>query len=89
MLSRTADHIYWLGRYVERAETLARALDVQHQLSLLPQPPDLVARPTHYWSAFRSIRSLSWLCSSRIRTHWILANFWRAPAAAASPRKTC
>ncbi|MEN9704725.1 MAG: putative alpha-helical domain with a conserved motif, partial [Pseudomonadota bacterium] len=22
MLSRTADHIYWLGRYIERAETL-------------------------------------------------------------------
>ena len=42
MLSRTADHIYWLGRYVERAETLARALDVQHQLSLLPQRPDSI-----------------------------------------------
>lgn len=43
MLSRTADHIYWLGRYVERAETLARALDVQYRLSLLPQPPQSVA----------------------------------------------
>jgi len=42
MLSRTADHIYWLGRYVERAESLARALDVQHQLSLLPQPPESI-----------------------------------------------
>jgi len=38
MLSRTADHVYWLGRYIERAETLARALDVQYRLSLLPQP---------------------------------------------------
>jgi uncharacterized alpha-E superfamily protein len=43
MLSRTADHIYWLGRYVERAETLARALDVQYRLSLLPQPPQSIA----------------------------------------------
>jgi uncharacterized alpha-E superfamily protein len=43
MLSRTADHIYWFGRYVERAETLARALDVQYRLSLLPQPPQSVA----------------------------------------------
>jgi uncharacterized alpha-E superfamily protein len=43
MLSRTADHIYWLGRYMERAETLARALDVQYRLSLLPQPPQSIA----------------------------------------------
>jgi uncharacterized alpha-E superfamily protein len=43
MLSRTADHIYWLGRYVERAETLARALDVQYRLSLLPQPAQSIA----------------------------------------------
>jgi uncharacterized alpha-E superfamily protein len=43
MLSRTADHIYWLGRYSERAETLARAMDVQYQLSFLPQPPHSVA----------------------------------------------
>ncbi|MFM1886278.1 MAG: hypothetical protein RL026_1435 [Pseudomonadota bacterium] len=43
MLSRTADHLYWLGRYVERAESLARALDVQIQLSYLPQPAHFVA----------------------------------------------
>lgn len=36
MLSRTADHVYWLGRYGERAETLAIELDVQYRLSLLP-----------------------------------------------------
>jgi len=37
MLSRTADHVYWLGRYAERAENLARTLDLQYRLSLLPQ----------------------------------------------------
>lgn len=37
MLSRTADHVYWLGRFAERAEGLARTLDVQYRLSLLPQ----------------------------------------------------
>ena len=37
MLSRTADHVYWLGRFAERAEGLARTLDVQCRLSLLPQ----------------------------------------------------
>ncbi len=39
MLSRTADHVYWLGRYAERAENLARTLDVQYRLSLLPREP--------------------------------------------------
>ena len=28
MLSRTAENLYWTGRYVERAENTARALDV-------------------------------------------------------------
>ncbi|MGE0604728.1 MAG: alpha-E domain-containing protein, partial [Xanthobacteraceae bacterium] len=27
MLSRTASNLYWLSRYVERAECLARILD--------------------------------------------------------------
>jgi len=37
MLSRTADHLYWLARYTERAENLARLLDVSYQMSLVPQ----------------------------------------------------
>ncbi|OYY59751.1 MAG: hypothetical protein B7Y61_23650, partial [Rhizobiales bacterium 35-66-30] len=28
MLSRTAENLYWLSRYVERADCLARILDV-------------------------------------------------------------
>lgn len=38
MLSRTADCLYWMARYTERAENTARMLDVNHQTSLLPQP---------------------------------------------------
>ena len=38
MLSRTADHLFWMARYVERAENTARMLDVNLQTSLLPQP---------------------------------------------------
>ncbi len=38
MLSRTADHLYWMARYVERAEHLARMLDAHYPLSLLPRP---------------------------------------------------
>ena len=36
MLSRTADNLYWLARYVERAEYLARILDATYRLSSLP-----------------------------------------------------
>jgi uncharacterized alpha-E superfamily protein len=36
MLSRTADHLYWMARYTERAENLARMLDVTQRMSLLP-----------------------------------------------------
>ena len=36
MLSRTADNLYWLARYVERAECLARILEVTQRLTTLP-----------------------------------------------------
>ena len=42
MLSRTADHLYWMARYTERAENLARMLDVNSRMSLLPQGTELV-----------------------------------------------
>ncbi len=38
MLSRTADCLYWMARYTERAENTARMLDVAYQTSLMPQP---------------------------------------------------
>ena len=37
MLSRTAENLFWMGRYMERAENTARMLDVNYQTSLLPQ----------------------------------------------------
>ncbi|HEY0847823.1 MAG TPA: alpha-E domain-containing protein [Noviherbaspirillum sp.] len=37
MLSRTADHLFWMARYTERAENTARMLDVNVQTSLIPQ----------------------------------------------------
>jgi uncharacterized alpha-E superfamily protein len=36
MLSRTADSLFWMSRYIERAENTARMLDVQRQAGLLP-----------------------------------------------------
>ena len=36
MLSRDADSLYWLSRYVERAENTARILDVAYRLAAMP-----------------------------------------------------
>ncbi len=37
MLSRTADNLYWLARYVERADFLARIVEASQRLSTLPE----------------------------------------------------
>jgi uncharacterized alpha-E superfamily protein len=34
MLSRVADSVYWMARYVERAENVARFIDVNHNLEI-------------------------------------------------------
>lgn len=49
MLSRTADNLFWMARYIERAENTARVLGVAHLNSLLPT--DLPAAETHLWYA--------------------------------------
>ena len=36
LLSRSAENLFWANRYVERAETLSRLLDVGYRISLLP-----------------------------------------------------
>ena len=36
MLSRTADNLFWLARYMERAEFLARTIEAAQRLSALP-----------------------------------------------------
>jgi uncharacterized alpha-E superfamily protein len=48
MLSRTADHLYWMARQIERAENLARMLEMHYRHSLLPHTEDVVARD---WAA--------------------------------------
>jgi uncharacterized alpha-E superfamily protein len=42
MLSRTANNLYWMARYVERAESTARILEVTYRMSLMPQAAELV-----------------------------------------------
>ena len=36
MLSRTADNLFWMARYMERAEFLARTIEAAQRLSVLP-----------------------------------------------------
>jgi uncharacterized alpha-E superfamily protein len=44
MLSRTADHLYWMSRYIERAESLARLVDAHYRMSLLPHSAEALAK---------------------------------------------
>ena len=55
MLSRTADHLFWMSRYIERAESLARLLDVTWQMSLVPQS---LAAANQNWNAIIALNSL-------------------------------
>lgn len=52
MLSRTADNLFWLSRYVERADAIARVLDVALRFSSLPA--GYAARTNEWESALRA-----------------------------------
>jgi uncharacterized alpha-E superfamily protein len=55
MLSRTADHLFWMARYIERAENTARMLDINMQTSLMPQSGDAASQG---WRAMLGISEL-------------------------------
>jgi uncharacterized alpha-E superfamily protein len=44
LLSRVADSVYWIGRYIERAENVARFIGVNLNLQI-----DLPLAPAHQW----------------------------------------
>ena len=56
MLSRTADHLFWMARYMERAENTARMLNVGYETSLLPQSADMAEAG---WRGLLSISELT------------------------------
>ena len=64
MLSRTADHLFWMSRYMERAENTARMLDVNYQTSLLPQSADMAEQG---WRGLLSISELTGTFEQRYR----------------------
>lgn len=55
MLSRTADHLFWMSRYMERAENTARMLNVSYETSMLPQS---AAAAQAGWEGILSISEL-------------------------------
>ncbi len=55
MLSRTADHLYWMSRYTERAENTARMLDVNYNTALMPQSQEAAVLG---WQGLLSISEL-------------------------------
>ena len=55
MLSSTADHLYWMARNMERAESTARMLDVTYRMSLLKHG---TSAPFQEWAAVLSISGL-------------------------------
>ena len=40
MLGRTANDLFWMSRYIERAENMARLLEVGYRIALLPRDGD-------------------------------------------------
>jgi uncharacterized alpha-E superfamily protein len=65
MLSRTADHLFWMSRYTERAENTARMLDVNYQTALLPQSAAVAQAG---WEGILSISELMPLFNNRHHT---------------------
>lgn len=63
MLSRTADHLYWMSRYTERAENTARMLNVSYDTSMLPQAPQAARK------AWQGVLSISELIPSYAARH--------------------
>jgi uncharacterized alpha-E superfamily protein len=49
VLSRAADNLYWMARYMERAENMGRILDVAYRMALLPG--DAIQQRTQWESA--------------------------------------
>lgn len=64
MLSRTADHLFWMSRYTERAENTARMLNVSYDTSMLPMRPE---DATHAWQGVLSISELVPAYQTRFR----------------------
>ena len=90
MLSRVADSVYWLARQIERAENVARFLDVNHHLSLDTSSLDAQWEPliqtsgdldlfrTHYGEVFTEENVIRFLAFDSVNPNSILSCVNRA-----------
>ncbi|MBI3434406.1 MAG: alpha-E domain-containing protein [Proteobacteria bacterium] len=67
MLARTADNLYWLARYIERADYLARVLEAALRLSAMPRT---YAGPTNEWDSALATAG----CVDEFSAHYDVAN---------------
>jgi hypothetical protein len=65
MLSRAANNLFWMARYVERGENTARMLDVTYRMSLMPQDPSVAQKE---WFAPLNITGTLFPFSGRFNT---------------------
>jgi uncharacterized alpha-E superfamily protein len=52
MLGRSANDLFWMSRYIERAENIARLLEVGYRIALLPREGD--GQDNEWYSTLRS-----------------------------------
>ena len=55
MLGRSANDLFWMSRYMERAENIARLLEVGYRIALLPRDGD--GQDNEWYSTLRSAGS--------------------------------
>ena len=55
MLGRSANDLFWMSRYIERAENIARLLEVGYRIALLPREGD--GQDNEWYSTLRSAGS--------------------------------
>lgn len=53
MLSRVAESLFWIGRYVERAENVARLVDAARRMTALPTEPEQVT--SNEWASVLTV----------------------------------
>ena len=83
MLSRVADSLYWMSRYLERAEHIARVVNVNLNLTLDRAPADAA----RHWGRLLASLPAPPPCGGPVHCGPARARRpWTSPTASRSPR---